>query len=173
MYIKDSATYFFSFPVYVHFALFPIKFFIISAQHVWVLEFSNFVYTIRTTKCITENKTRVAIFIFALFLYFPPLLSVTPKLMNIEISVKDFSWTTWHRTLKFCTNIWYDKLLCVLKHQPHIANPFLNCQFFFHSIIFFLSKFVEINYIGIAYPTLPPNLLYIKKWKAYSGCGIK
>ena len=31
----------------------------------------NFVYTMRTTKCITENKTKELRFIFAFFFYFP------------------------------------------------------------------------------------------------------
>ena len=41
-------------------------------------------------------------------------------------SVKDFSATTWVRTLKFVTKINSDKLYCVTKKkQPHIAYQFL------------------------------------------------
>ena len=31
----------------------------------------NFIYTMKTTKCITENKTKMLRFIFAFFFYFP------------------------------------------------------------------------------------------------------
>ena len=50
---------------------------IISAQHLYVLESSNFVYTMRTTKCITVNKEMLK-FIFAFFFYFCLFLSLTP-----------------------------------------------------------------------------------------------
>ena len=54
--------------------------------------------------------------------------------------VKDFSGTTVPRILKFGTNIGYDKLFCVLKNQPHMANQslylsiFLSFQIFSHFI---------------------------------------
>ena len=70
----------------------PINFSIISAQHLQVLESSNFVYTMRTTKCITINKTMVLRFIFVFFLFFPFSISHS-KVMNIEIFLKDFSGT--------------------------------------------------------------------------------
>ena len=87
----------------------------------------------RTTKCITENKTKVLRFIFAFFFYFYPF-SISHynliymeiffndfSVMNMESLVKDFSGTTLSRIFKFGTNIRYDKLSCVLKNQPHIA----------------------------------------------------
>ena len=37
------------------------------------------------------------------------------------VSVKDFSATTWVRTLKFGTKLDSDKLYCVRKEQLHIA----------------------------------------------------
>ena len=47
------------------------KYAILSAQYLWVLQSSNFVYTIRTTKCINVNKTKVLRFIFAFFFSSP------------------------------------------------------------------------------------------------------
>ena len=41
------------------------------------------------------------------------------------------------RILKFCTNIGYDKLYCVLKNQPHMAISLFICPFFFLSNKFF------------------------------------
>ena len=41
------------------------------------------------------------------------------------------------RILKFCTNIGYDNLYCVLKNQPHMAYQSLFCPFFFLSENFF------------------------------------
>ena len=51
-------------------SFFPVKCFIISAQHLLVLESSNFVYRIRTTKCFTENKPKVLRFILHFFFIF-------------------------------------------------------------------------------------------------------
>ena len=52
---------------------------ILSAQHLYVLQSSNFVYTMRTTKCYTENKTieGTEIYFYLLFLFFL-FLSLTP-----------------------------------------------------------------------------------------------
>ena len=38
-----------------------------------------FLYTMRTSKCITENKAKVLRIIFALFFYFSHFLSLTPR----------------------------------------------------------------------------------------------
>ena len=38
--------------------------------------------------CITENKTKVLRLTFAFFFYFSLFLSITPKVMNMEISSK-------------------------------------------------------------------------------------
>ena len=54
----------------------------------------NFVYTMRTIKCITENKTNVLRFIFAFFFYFSLFSISHSEVMNMEISVKDFSGTS-------------------------------------------------------------------------------
>ena len=50
----------------------------------------NFVYTMRTAKCITVNKTKVLRFIFAFFFNFSFFLSLTPEknMENMEISSK-------------------------------------------------------------------------------------
>ena len=53
----------------------------------------NFVYMIRTTKCITENKTKVLRFILPFFLFIDFSISHSEE-MNTEISIKDFSGTT-------------------------------------------------------------------------------
>ena len=45
-------------------------------------------------------------------------------------SVKDFSETALLRTLKFGTNIRYDKLYCVLKNQSHMAYQSLYLSIF-------------------------------------------
>ena len=66
---KESATYCLSVPFIVHFSFFPIIFSIV-AQYLCVLESSNFVYRIRTNKCMNEIKIKVLRFIFAFFLYF-------------------------------------------------------------------------------------------------------
>ena len=66
----------------------------------------------RTTKCITENKTSVLRFIFAFFFYFFPFSISHSKVMNMEIFVKDFSGTTWSRILKFGTKLGNDNILC-------------------------------------------------------------
>ena len=93
-----------------------------------------------TTKCITENKTKVLRFTFAFFFYFFPFSISHSKVMNIEIFIKDFSGTTLPRILKFGTNIRYDRLYCVLKNQPHMAyqslylSIFLSFQQFFNLI---------------------------------------
>ena len=42
-----------------------------------------------------------------------------------KIFVKDFSATTWVRILKFSTKLDSDKLYCVTKEQPHIADQSL------------------------------------------------
>ena len=66
----------------------------ISAQHLLVLESSNFVHRIKTTKCITENKPKVLRFFWHFFLFFF-FLSLTPiYIMYMEIFVKDLSLTT-------------------------------------------------------------------------------
>ena len=58
----------------------------------------------------------------------------------MEIFVKDFSGTTGPRILKFGANIKYDRLYCVLKNQPYMANQslylsiFLSFQHLFHLI---------------------------------------
>ena len=67
---------------------------------------------------------------------FLPSFSIFPfsishsKVMNMEISVKDFSGTTWPRILKFGTKLGNEQLYCVLKNQPHIAYQFLYLSFF-------------------------------------------
>ena len=75
----------------------------------------------RTSKCITENKTKVLRLIFAFFFYFFPFSISHSKVMTMEIFVKDFSGTTRPIILTFGTNIRYDRLYCVLKNQPHMA----------------------------------------------------
>ena len=83
-----------------------------------MLESSNFIYTMRTTNCTcnTENKTKVPKLYFVFPFFF---LSLQYKRI-LEFSSKIISFTeaTKHRILKFDTNIWYDKLCCVLKNQP-------------------------------------------------------
>ena len=65
---------------FVHFSFFPIFFSIISPQHVLVIESSNFIYTMKKTKCITVNKTKVLRFTFAFFfLFFSIFRSLTPR----------------------------------------------------------------------------------------------
>ena len=91
----------------------------------------------RTNKCIIENKTKVLRYIFAFFFYFFPFLSHS-KVLNMEIFVKDFSGTTSPRILKFCTNIRYNRLNCVLKNQPHMAYQSLYLSIFFLSNNFHL-----------------------------------
>ena len=81
----------------------------------------KFVYMMRTTKCITENKTKVLRFIFAFFFVFFPFSISHSKVMSIEISVKYFAGTTWPRILKFGTKLGNEQLYCVLKNPPHIA----------------------------------------------------
>ena len=79
------------------------------------------------------------IYFCLLFLFFPFSISHS-KIMNMEIFFKDFSGTTLPRSLKFCTNIRYYRLYCVLKNQPHMAyqslylSIFLSFQQFFHLI---------------------------------------
>ena len=87
------------------------------------------------------------IYFCLLFLFFPFSISHS----KVEIFVKDFSWTTWPRILKFGTNIRYDRLYCVLNNQPHMAYQayqslylsfFLSFQQFFHLISSASSNFV-------------------------------
>ena len=54
----------------------------------------NFVYMMRTTKCIIGKKTKELGFIFALFFYFFPFSIFHSKVMDMEIFVKDISGTT-------------------------------------------------------------------------------
>ena len=66
--------------------------------------------------------------------------------------VKDFSATTWVRTLKFGTKLDSDELYCVTKEQPHIAYQslylfiFLSLQWKFLSqisrLLFFCHRFL-------------------------------
>ena len=72
----------------------------------------NFVYTMRTTKCINVNKTKVLRFFLPSFSIFPFSISHS-NVMNMQIFIKDFSGTTLPRILKFGTNINHDKLYCV------------------------------------------------------------
>ena len=67
----------------------------------------------RTTKCITVNKTKVLRIIFYFFFIFFSLFLSQSNVMNMEIFVKDFSGTALPRILKFGTNIRYDKLYYV------------------------------------------------------------
>ena len=57
----------------------------------------------------------------------------------MEIFVKDFSRTTSPRVLKFCIDIRYDRLYCVLKKQPHMAY-----QSFYLSIFLSFQHFYEV-----------------------------
>ena len=43
--------------------------------------------------------------------------------------------------MKFCTKLWYDKLYCATKNQPHIAYPSLFISSFFFLWIFILPSF--------------------------------
>ena len=63
-----------------------------------------------------------------LFFIFP--FSISQKVMNMEIFVKDFSGTTRPRILKFGTKLGNEQLYCVLKNQPHIAYQFLYLSIF-------------------------------------------
>ena len=76
------------------FLSFQIFFHHISSASMSALESSNFVYTMRTTKCITENKTNMLRFTFAFFFYFFPFSISHSKVMNMEIFDKNFSGTT-------------------------------------------------------------------------------
>ena len=63
--------------------------------------------------------------------------------VNSPHPVKDFSATTWVRTLKFGTKLDSNALYCVTKEQPHIAYQSL------HLFIFLsLSLYPGMKYIG-------------------------
>ena len=51
-------------------------------------------------------------------------------IMNMEISVKNFSGTAGHRIMKFGTNIGYGKLYCVRKNQSYSAYQSLYLSIF-------------------------------------------
>ena len=67
----NSAFFFFCFPLFVHFS-FSLTNFLLQISQL-LFEPLNFVYNMRTTKCITENKTKVLRFIlpsFSIFSFF-------------------------------------------------------------------------------------------------------
>ena len=57
-----------------------------------------------------------------------------------KIFVKDFSATTWVRTLKFGTKLDSDELYCVTKEQPHITYQSLYLFIFLSLQLKFLSQ---------------------------------
>ena len=59
----------------------------------------------------------------------------------MEISVKDFSGTTWPRILKFGSKLGNEQLYCVLKNQPHIAYQFLYLSIFLSLTKFYITDF--------------------------------
>ena len=59
-------------------------------------------------------------------------------------SVKDFSATTGVRTLKFGTKLDSDKLYCVIKEEPHIANQSLYLFIFLSLQWKFLSQISQL-----------------------------
>ena len=68
---------------FVHFSFFSNNFSNISAQHELVLESSNFIYTMKKTKCITVNKIKVLRFTFFFFFSSFPFSTSHSKVMNI------------------------------------------------------------------------------------------
>ena len=117
-------------PLFVHFSSFLVNFLIISAQHLLVLESSNFVYMQRAqVYCCKQNQCGENY--FCLHFLFSHFLSLSlPNVMIMEVFVKDFSVTTWPRILKFCTTIKYDKLYCVLENRLCIAYQSLYLYIF-------------------------------------------
>ena len=80
---------------------------------------------------------------FAHFLLYLLLLFFCNKFVGLCVnffSVKHFSATIKHRTLKFGKNLGNDKFYCVRKKQPHMVYHFLFCPISFFPIIFSKSS---------------------------------
>ena len=75
--LKNQPYMAYQFLLFVHFSFFP-TFFPSYQLSIYKCQSSNFIYTMRTTKCITVNKTKVQRFIFAFFFYFFFFLSLNP-----------------------------------------------------------------------------------------------
>ena len=66
--------------LYLSIFLFLLQNFLLQIyQLLFEPESLNFVYKLRTTKCITRNKTKVPRFIFAFFFYFFLFQSLVPR----------------------------------------------------------------------------------------------
>ena len=102
-----------------------------------MLEFSNFVYIMRTTKYISENKTNVLRFIFVFFFCFPFSISQS-NVMNMEIFVKDFTGNTKPRLLVQTSGM---TICTAYKKTSHILliSRFI-CPFFFLSNEYFHER---------------------------------
>ena len=74
----------------------------------------KFCWILRVAKYTVGKKTKVMLFIFALFFHFSISHS---NVIHKEICVNDFSGSVAHRILKFDTNVEYDFLYCGKKNQ--------------------------------------------------------
>ena len=101
------------------------------------LQILQILYTLRGWPSILCKRNSRCLYLFCLlfqlfFFYhlsflcnayghFPSKISQELLDLGFWNFVQSFDMTSCTRILKFCTKLWYDKLYCVLKNQPHIA----------------------------------------------------